>query len=53
MLFWANASTHADELSNYISTIDLQYATYHKKNEFTEWPMFKSDLYAMETFVMV
>ncbi|NRB63688.1 MAG: DUF5107 domain-containing protein [Saprospiraceae bacterium] len=39
MLFWANASTHANEDYQIIFPPQTQYATYHKKNQFTEWPI--------------
>ena len=39
ILVWANAATHANE--NYQITFppQTQYATFHKKNQFTEWPI--------------
>lgn len=39
MLFWANASTHANEDYQVIFPPLTQYATFHKKNQFTEWPI--------------
>jgi len=39
MLFWANASTHVNEDYQVIFPPRTQYATFHKKNQFTEWPI--------------
>jgi len=38
-LFWANTAVHADSTYQIIFPPSTEYATYHGKNQFTEWPV--------------
>jgi hypothetical protein len=38
ILIWANAAVHANENYQIFFPPKTQYATYHRKNQFTEWP---------------
>lgn len=39
LLMWANTAVHANENYQVIFPPSTQYATFHAKNEFTEWPI--------------
>lgn len=39
LLMWANTAVHANEDYQVIFPPSTQYATFHAKNEFTEWPI--------------
>jgi tetratricopeptide (TPR) repeat protein len=39
ILIWANAAVHANENYQIFFPPKTQYATYHRKNQFTEWPI--------------
>ncbi|MFC1481393.1 DUF5107 domain-containing protein [Candidatus Neomarinimicrobiota bacterium] len=39
MLFWTNAATHANDDYQIFFPPRTQYATFHAKNDFTEWPI--------------
>ena len=39
LLMWANTAVHANEHYQVVFPPETQYATYHAKREFTEWPV--------------
>ena len=39
MLFWANAAVHANDDYQVIFPPDAEYATYHAKDQFSNWPI--------------